>query len=136
VRHTSARLPYSAVIPKSHQQQHGRRSPVSAIGLMQGGKACATVSALLAARSALNSPTGLICLLDGRRTLDKPPPPWAAGSPEGHAVAGLRDRPLSTVKTVEHFGYGRACAAQVAGEHPRPLLAQLFEEDDRLSPGR
>jgi hypothetical protein len=38
----------------------GRRSPVSAIGLMRGGKACAPVSALLAARSAFNTPTGLI----------------------------------------------------------------------------
>jgi hypothetical protein len=29
-----------------------------AVDLMRGGKACATVSALLAARSALNTPTG------------------------------------------------------------------------------
>jgi hypothetical protein len=32
----------------------------SAIDLMRGGKACATVSALLAARSELTTPTGLI----------------------------------------------------------------------------
>jgi hypothetical protein len=32
----------------------------SAIDLMRGGKACATVSSLLAAPSALNTPTGLI----------------------------------------------------------------------------
>jgi hypothetical protein len=56
--------------------------------------------------------------------------------PKVNAVADpLRDDSLSTVKAFEHLGYGRACAAQVVGEHPRSLPNQSLEEGDRLLPG-
>jgi hypothetical protein len=96
--------------PREAQSYLGDRSDA-------GRKGVRPVGALLAARSQLNTRTGLT-------------------SPRTHGRGPSRDDSLFTAKTFEHIGYGRACTRQVAGEHSRPLPAQLLEQVDRLSPGR
>ena len=108
---------------------------------MRGGKACAPISTLLATRSAQHAHRADLTVsisngVPGGSPISRHHHHYVRRLPRSRGRGPLRDNPLSTVKTFEHIGYGRACAAQVAAEHPRPLSAQLFEVVDRLSPGR